>query len=130
MLTLFPIKLVTMTKKQKFLLTTSLALFLIPELLWSPLLNDIYARMMPLKNGSVEFFRPNFLTNIDNLNTASVVLFIEFLGLLLTLLQLIRLRKVIINKFILGLSVFVLSLLSIVSFFNFGLSIALRNIGF
>ncbi len=114
---------------QKIWLGVFLAMFLVPEILWSPVGNFVYELFSDSAN--VKPFRDNFLyQTMDNANYLSSILFIQLLGIFLTFIYLIVVRKSIQNKIIFWLSLGVALLLSVITFFCFGLSISLRNIGF
>lgn len=115
-----------MTKKQKIIMSILLALFVIPEVLWSSLSNDLYAFFMPLSDGRSQYFRQG-LANID---TISKVLFVEFLGVFLSFIYLIYIRKSIQSRKWFWFFVVLLGALSLITFFDYGLSKNLRNIGF
>jgi len=68
-----------MTKKQKIALAISLALFAIPELLWSPILNFYYELF---QEGDVHPLRNNMLFNSDNLVILKATILIQLLGIL------------------------------------------------
>lgn len=119
-----------MTKTQKIWLYVFLGLFVLPEALWSPVGNFVYSWLMPTVNGSIQTMRNNFLMLNDNVNLYSFVLFIQLLGIFLTFIYLIIIRKNIINKTIYWAILLLAFLLSVVTFFCFGLSITLRHIGF
>ncbi len=53
-----------MKKQQKIWLGIFLAMFILPELLWSPVENLVYDLLQNSNN--VKIFRPNFLTVSDN----------------------------------------------------------------
>ena len=70
-----------MTKSQKIWLTVSAGLFLIPEILWSPIINFTYSFVKPTIHGSAQIFRDNFLINLDNTNLILLILFLQNVGL-------------------------------------------------
>lgn len=119
-----------MTKKQKLWLWVFIALFVIPELLWSPVGNFVYSLYMPLRGGSAQILRDNFLLDNKYDNLYSSILFIQLLGIFLTALFLIYLYKHFKHKVWFWLGVVLLFLLAVLVFFLFGFSITLRNIGF
>jgi predicted cation transporter len=85
---------------------------------------------MPLKQGSVQLFRNNFLTNTDNINILSLVLGVQFTGLLCALVFLTLKRQQFQNKVAFFVSLSIMVIATIITFFVFGLSMSLRNIGF
>ena len=119
-----------MTKIQKIWLGVFLTMTMIPEILWSPVGNAIFELSQTSRSGGTHPFRNTFLEKSDNINTLSTILFIQFLGLFISFIYLIVLRKQILNKKVLWLSLGVLLILAVINFFIFGLSISLRNIGF
>jgi beta-lactamase regulating signal transducer with metallopeptidase domain len=119
-----------MKKTQKIWLGVFLAMATIPEILWSPVENAIYELSQTNQSGGTHPFRSTFLEKTDNINILSTVLFIQFLGLFLSFIYLIAIRKQVQSKMLLWLAVSCLGLLAIVTFFVFGLSVSLRNIGF
>lgn len=64
-----------MTKVQKIWLWVGIGLFLIPEILWSPLGNSLYALIYDKP------FRSSFLTNSDYGQWKEIVVLIQFLGI-------------------------------------------------
>ncbi len=105
-------------------------MFVVPEVLWSPVSNYIFSMSKPLKHGSIQIFRDNFLLSSDNINILSTVLFIQMAGLLLSFIYLLVHHGVIKNKLVLWISCALLFLASVLVFFLFGFSVSLRNIGF
>lgn len=69
-----------MTKKQKLWLGIFFALFLVPEILWSPVFG-----LLP--------FGKNFVSNSDNHGILTLIVFIEFVGLLLSFVTLAVFNK-------------------------------------
>ena len=118
-----------MTTKQKAWSFIFTAMFALPEILWSPIINYIYELSQTSHSGGTHPYRYNFLQHPDNINLLSTVLFIQFLGLTLTLISLIVLNLKL-KKWYLWALAFVLLILTIIAFFVFGLSISLRSIGF
>lgn len=71
-----------MKKTQKFWLWVSIAMFAIPELLWSPIVNFIYIFW---KGGNVPIIlRDNFLMSSDYRELLIIILFVQFVGALLS----------------------------------------------
>ena len=83
-----------MTKIQKIWLGVSLGIFLIPELLWNPILNILYSIFKPVVNGSSQIFRSNFLMNSDNIGMLIFIVSLQLLGLLLLLVNLFRINYI------------------------------------
>lgn len=63
-------------------------LFVVPEILWSPILNIIDSFLQ--NSNSVEILRPNFLMDSDNYNYLLVVLTLQEIGLIGILISTIR----------------------------------------
>jgi len=96
--------------KQKIWLYIFPGMFLVPEILWSPLWNIIDSFLQNSNN--IEIFRPNFLTDIDNYNSLLVVLTIQVIGVLGVLILIYKTKLKILLKSLLFL---ILLLLFIVS---------------
>ncbi len=116
-----------MQKKQKIIFGIFLALFAVPELLWSPVGNFVYEFLQ--KGNKAVPLRQNFLDNTDNINILSSILFVQLLGLLTTTTFLISVRKNIKNKGLFWVGALLLLILTVIAFFAFGLSVSLRHIG-
>ena len=56
------------------------AMFVVPEVLWSPIINLIYNILQNSNNAKI--LRPNFLTESDNIYVLLGVLCIQFIGIL------------------------------------------------
>ena len=109
-----------MTKSQKIWFWVSAVLFLLPEILWSPIVNLIDAFLQNSNNTVI--FRDNFLMDSDNLNFLLIALFVQFLGVLVSSVIIIK------SNFNKGLKIFLASLFVIllvitglVLFFTFSL---------
>jgi len=116
-----------MTKIQKIWLGISSMMFLLPELLWCPISNFIY--IFTQNSNSPKVFRDNFLLNSDNITSLNIVLFIQFLGILILLINLIKHKK---SNLIFWLIILFLILLTVITFLIFYMSVTIgRNgIGF
>jgi len=99
-----------MTKKQKIWLAVFLAMFLVPEILWSPIFDFYYQLYQTDQSGGTHSFRQNFLDNSDNVNILKCIISFQLFGLLSSLLFLIKsnLNKIIKIIFI---SIFLLMIL-------------------
>jgi hypothetical protein len=75
-----------MTKNQKIWFAVFLAMFLVPEILWSPIGNFYYELLQTTKSGGTYPIRENFLTNSDNVDFLRFILLLQFIGALITLL--------------------------------------------
>ncbi len=117
-----------MTKKQKIWLGVFLAMFIIPEILWSPVGNMIYELSQSGRGGDTYPFRMTFLENSDNANVLQKILFLQFLGLFFSAIYLFVIRKVLAKPYIAYIVASILFLLSVVVFFIYGFS-TMDNIG-
>ncbi len=96
---------------QKIWLGVFLAMFIVPEILWSPVGNFVYE--LEQDTNHVTALRINFLTKSENIDLWSWVLLLQFFGLLFTAIYLIVLKKKFKNQVVLwviAVSIFVLSL--------------------
>jgi hypothetical protein len=98
-----------MTKTQKIWLGIFLAMFAIPEILWSPVMNEI---IVPRFFSSTPW-RYSFLYKPGNVNMLIWVLLIQFLGMGLATVTLFFSRKNLSSKFIFWLFFVLMSLLTI-----------------
>ncbi len=69
-----------MTNIQKGLLGVFGVLFLLPELLWSPIGNFVYAFLKPTINGQFQLLRINFLITNESSYLYVLILCLQFLG--------------------------------------------------
>ncbi len=112
-----------MTKIQKMWLWVGIGLFAIPEILWSPVANFIYAFFWPTKNGSYQILRDNFLHHYGNDTWWSNLLLMQFIGLLLISIQLLFIRRLFRNSPILyWVGWVLLFLFTLAMFFIYGFS--------
>ncbi len=88
-----------MTKTQKIWMWVFLAIFLIPEVLWSPIINVLTSFFGNGKNNP-QIFRKNFLTLYANENLLKIVITVQLIAILLFLFKIIK------NKKNIGLSLF------------------------
>lgn len=114
-----------MTKTQKVWLGIFLAMFVVPEVLWSPVGNFIYE----LLRNSGSPFRNTFLEKNDNINSLSIVLFIQVLGLLFSSIYIIIIRKGFKNKVASWVLSTLLFFAAVVVFYLFYISITLGRNG-
>ena len=108
-----------MTKKQKIWLGVFLAMFLVPEILWSPIVDEIYSTLAPTKNGSFQMWRNNFLFSKENLDLWGYILFFQFVGIFLATLVVFFARKNIQNKILFWVVLVLMSILSLFVYFIF-----------
>jgi len=69
-----------MNNIQKSLLGVFGFLFLLPEVLWSPIANFVYAFLKPTINGDFQLLRINFLITSQSSYLYVLVLCLQFLG--------------------------------------------------
>jgi ABC-type bacteriocin/lantibiotic exporter with double-glycine peptidase domain len=117
-----------MSKKQKMWLWIFLGMFIVPEVLWSPVSNDLYEYSQSGNPGTIYSLRHTFLQNSDYINFLSTVFVIQLLGLVLTFIYLVAIHRVIKSKLLFWLSLLILLILSLIVFLLFGLSVSLRHI--
>ena len=81
-----------MSKKQKILSWIFIGLFVIPEVLWSPLLNFYYELNQSGSTSAVHSLRDNFFENPDHFNSLRLIVFIQLVGLVSFLVLLTRIK--------------------------------------
>ena len=64
-----------MTKKQKIWLGISMAMAIVPEILWSPVVNFYYEFYLGTQTSNIYPLRNNFLQNSDNIIYLKSILF-------------------------------------------------------
>jgi len=72
-----------MTKTQKIWMGIFIAMFAIPEILWSPVANFIYSFLNPPSNGYPVLLRNNFLFNYQNEWLLKAIILIQLVGVIL-----------------------------------------------
>ncbi|MFA5990988.1 MAG: hypothetical protein WC794_01935 [Candidatus Doudnabacteria bacterium] len=107
-----------MTKVQKIWLSVFLAMFLVPEILWSPVGNTVYSFF---QSGKIHpaVFRNNFLLAYQYEGLLKFVIFAQTLGIILSLFNIIKFRKNIGNSIFwpLVMSCFLLAIIAIFVFY-------------
>lgn len=111
-----------MTKTQKVWLGVFLAMFIVPEVLWSPVENIAYDFLQNSNN--VKIFRPNFLTSPDNITILLLFLAFQLVGLISSL---ILISKSQLNFWFKSLCIIVLILLLIITGAVFYFAFSLRH---
>lgn len=106
-----------MTKTQKIWLYVFLAIFIVPEILWSPVVNILNSLLQSGQRYPQEF-RENFLLNNQNENLLRLTITIQLIGIALLLVSIIKNRKSI-NNILFWLLLIVISLVAIVTAFAF-----------
>ena len=111
-----------MTKKQKVWLGVFLAMFIVPEVLLSPVGNLIYSLMQNSNN--VKIFRPNILTVSDNTNLLLYILLVQLIGVSCSLIFVIKAK---VNIWLKLLCIIVLSTFLLITLFIFYIAFSLRH---
>lgn len=71
-----------MTKTQKIWMWIFVAMFAIPEILWSPVVNFLYSFFNPQVGGYPKLLRNNFLLDYQHENLLKTVIIIQIVGIL------------------------------------------------
>lgn len=87
-----------MTKIQKVWLWVSLVLFVLPEILWSPLGNFLYSFFMPLVHGSSQIWRDNFLLNSQFNSLYEIILLVQIASIIVFTINWVRFKNNIKSK--------------------------------
>jgi hypothetical protein len=116
-----------MTKKQKIWLGVFLAMFIIPEVLWSPVGNVLYQLVQ--SGGVIYPFRDNFLMDNDNLFIYRFINTIQLIGLGASLYYICRIIKTEL-KLVKTVIIFFVIILILINIITLYLSFAFSNIGF
>lgn len=116
-----------MTKIQKIWLSIFIAMFALPEILWSPVINLIYEFLQ--NTNKVQPWRDNFLMNSDNIAWLSVIYLIQLVGLLGCLMLIISLKPKNIAMWLVN-SVLIICSLTVAFLLFASLTIGGHGIGF
>ena len=115
-----------LSKIQKIWLWIFGGMFIVPEVIWSPVINLIYNLLQNSNNAKI--LRPNFLTDTDNLYILLYVLCIQFIGILGSAIIITRGKMSFKFKILLVLPMLVLLLITgLILYIAFSLR---RGIGF
>jgi hypothetical protein len=115
-----------MSRIQKVWLGIFTAMFVVPEMLWSPVINLVYSFLQNSNN--VKVFRPNFTTNSDNTNLLIFFLAFQLTGLIGAL---VLISKAKFNLWVKSILILILLLMSILTGLVFYVAFSLRHgIGF
>ncbi|OGI75648.1 hypothetical protein A3C67_02535 [Candidatus Nomurabacteria bacterium RIFCSPHIGHO2_02_FULL_42_19] len=115
-----------METKQKTWLWISLAMFVVPEALWNPILNFSYSFFENSTNPII--LRPNFLITPDYRNLVIFVIFIQLMGLISSLIIISKSNLTFSYKILLILLIlFLIAVTGFVFFITFSLR---HGIGF
>ncbi|OGI64859.1 hypothetical protein A3H53_04795 [Candidatus Nomurabacteria bacterium RIFCSPLOWO2_02_FULL_40_10] len=94
---------------KKIWLLVSSILFILPEILWSPLGNFIYSLFVPTVNGSSQIWRNNFLLDSKFYSLYITILLIQLIGIVVFVVNWVRFKNYLKSK----LAYFVVLILSI-----------------
>jgi hypothetical protein len=86
-----------MTKKQKTWLWVFLGLFIVPEVLWSPILNYLYSVFSNSPTG-ISIFRSNFLINYNFENLYYLIICIQSISIFSCVYIWLSIKKSVSNK--------------------------------
>ena len=104
-----------MSKVQKIWMWVFIAMFAVPEILWSPIINFLYTFW---KGGNTPvILRDNFLIHSDYRKLAIIIVLLQCLGLLSSLILIYKTSTKVVFKIIFSVLLFVLFLLSAAVFF-------------
>jgi len=117
-----------MTKMQKVWLTIFLAMFIVPEALWSAVYKFWYSLNFPTLGGNYAVIRQNFLDNRGGASVWSDLMLLQFFGLLFTAIYLVVIRKSFKTRWPLWVLALVFLLASIYVFGMYSLSTISVNI--
>lgn len=92
-----------MTKTQKIWLWIFIAMFALPEILWSPVANFLFSFFSSPVNGIPQLLSNNFLFNFENEALLKLIIVIQFLGIVLFVLSWFKNKKSINSKTLFGL---------------------------
>ena len=109
-----------MTKVQKIWLSVFLAMFLVPEILWSPVVNSVYEWNQ--NSNHVTPLRDSFLTKSDNIQILSNVLLFQFFALALITIFLFLIRNKINNKVLFKVLIIISFIMTCLVFYYYSLS--------
>ena len=97
-----------LAKNQKTWMWVFIAMFAIPEILWSPISNFYYELLQTSKTSFVQPLRTNFLLNADNINYLRFVLFLQLIATLILFIFNIKSSNNILIRIILSIMLFFL----------------------
>ena len=111
-----------MSKMQKIWLGIFLAMFVVPEVLWSPVYKLWYSLEAPTVGGNYAVIRQNFLDNRGNSGLWSNLILLQFFGLLFTAIYFIVIRKSFTHRWLIWLLSLVSLLASLYVLWTYALS--------
>lgn len=111
-----------MTKIQKVWIWLLAAIFVVPEIIWSPITKIFVSLNEPTDNGHYKVFRQNFLDNYNNIGLWNGMVLLQLLGIIFLFIYLLFLRKRFNNKFLFWIAELVLLFFGIFVFYYYSLS--------
>lgn len=112
-----------MTKIQKIWMGIFIAMFAVPEILWSPIGNFIYSFLSPTVGGNYQLLRNNFLFDYRFENLLKFLVFIQSIGIVLFLIFLLKNKSAIKSKILFWTILFVGFLICFTTLFVFYLAV-------
>lgn len=108
-----------MTKKQKIWMWIFIAMFVIPEILWSPTANFMFSFINPPINGNYQIFRNNFLFDYKYEGLLKLVILIQVIGIVAFLVFWYRNKDSVKSRLVFWVVLFISLIISLVSLFVF-----------
>ena len=108
-----------MTKTQKIWMWIFIAMFTIPEILWSPVGNFIYSFFKPLKNGYSQLLRNNFLFDYRYENLLKFIILIQSIAVVSFLIFLFKNKNIKKSKIIFWIILTISLLVCLITLFVF-----------
>ncbi len=119
-----------MRKSQKIWLCVLCVMFILPEIVWSPLLNFIYSLSATTVDGSTQVLRDSFLLRSKFEFFYFLILLIQLLSIVLFTIRWVRVKNFLKSKLIYNVILTLGVLLGLVTFCVVYLAFAINNIGF
>lgn len=105
-----------MTKVQKLWLGVFLAMFLVPEILWSPVVKSYISITGGTVSGHYKMFRPNFLDGYEKVDLWGNIILLQLFGIISLMIYLTILKKNIKQQIYFWISEILLACLAIFVF--------------
>ena len=112
-----------LSKAQKLWLWIFGAMFVVPEVLWSPIVNFVYSIFSHPIGGSSQILRSNFLFSYQSGGLLKLIILIQFIGAVLFFVFWIKNKKAISSKSIFWSILLISSLILLVTFFVSGFAL-------
>ncbi|KKP43256.1 MAG: hypothetical protein UR31_C0009G0011 [Parcubacteria group bacterium GW2011_GWA2_33_14] len=105
-------------------------MFVVPEVLWTPVINFYYGFLQTNYTNNVQPIRDSFLFNYQYENLLKGVILLQFIGIILFFIFWIRNKKSISSKLVFWIILFISLFLLLIDFFVFGFAFSFSpNIG-